>query len=174
VTLSPSLTGGQPQKFDFEGKPVYIVGEEAKRSLALLKSLDDAQRAKAVLSTALTPLVLGPGKDGMVLQPEGLAGNEMTPEQKTLFSALIEARIGMLNADDAAPAMAELQKDLDQTYFGWWGPLYPLGAAYVRVTAPAAILEFSPETQDGDPTDHVHAMYRNPLNEYGALWTSGK
>lgn len=105
ISLSPSLTGGQPQKFDFEGKPIYIVEKEAVQADAMLKSLTDDQRKKAILSTTLGDLVLGPGQDGKTLQPEGLPGSEITDEQKTKFLGLIEARLGMLNADDLAPKM---------------------------------------------------------------------
>jgi hypothetical protein len=172
VTLSPSLTGGQPLKFTYDGKPVYIVGAEAEAGAALLASLTDDQRGKAVLSDELGELVLGPGKDGMVLQPEGLPGSDMTDDQKALFMALIGTRLGMLNADDAAVAMEAVKTNLDQTTFGWWGPTDPVGAAYFRVTGPTVILEFAPQTQDGDPTDHAHSMYRDPTNEYGAAWAA--
>jgi hypothetical protein len=36
VALSPSLTGGQPLKFLSDGRPVYIVLEEAVQGAALL------------------------------------------------------------------------------------------------------------------------------------------
>jgi hypothetical protein len=42
------------------------------------------------------------------------------------------------------------------------------------VTGPTVLIEFSPESNDGDPTDHIHSMYRDPTNEYGATWTSLK
>jgi hypothetical protein len=174
VTLSPSLTGGQPQKFTSDGKPVYIVEEEANRAAALLGSLTDVQRSKAVISAERIDLVSGPGKDGMTMKPEGLPAADMTDAQKAQFLALIEARLGMLNADDFAAEMVDVKKNLDQTSFGWWGPSTPLGAAYFRVTGPTVLIEFSPESNDGDPTDHIHSMYRDPTNEYGAAWTSLK
>jgi Protein of unknown function (DUF3500) len=174
VTLSPSFTGGQPQKFTFEGKPVYIVEEEVNRAGALMASLTDAQRAKAVIGTARLEMLLGPGQDGMTLPPQGLPGAEMTDAQKTAFVALIEARLGMLNADDLAPKMADATKNLDKTTFAWSGPAAPIGAGYFRVTGPTVLIEYSPETRDGDPVDHTHSIYRDPTNEYGAAWASLK
>jgi len=97
--------------------------------------------------------VLGAGKDGMTLQPEGLPGAEMDVQQKAQLLALIEARLGIImNADDRAAKMAEVRKDLDQTYFAWFGPAEPLGAAYWRVTGPTVLLEFSPQALGGDLT----------------------
>jgi Protein of unknown function (DUF3500) len=109
----------------------------------------------------------------MTLQPEGLPGAEMDVQQKVQLLALIEARLGIImNADDRAAKMAEVRKDLDQTYFAWFGPAEPLGAAYWRVTGPTVLLEFSPQALGGDPTQHAHNIYRDPTNEYGAAWAA--
>ena len=43
-----------------------------------------------------------------------------------------------------------------------------------RVTGPTVSIEFSPQANDGDATNHAHNMYRDPSNEYGAGWTSLK
>jgi hypothetical protein len=120
-------------------------------------------------------LVLGPGKDGLTLQPEGLPGAEMDIQQKAQLRGLIEARLDiLLNAGARARKMAEVEKNLDQTYFAWWGPEKPLGAAYWRVTGPTLLLEFAPQALRGDPTQHAHNMYRDPTNDYGATWASIK
>lgn len=174
ITLAPSLTGGQPLKFSKDGKAVYIVEQEVKRAQVLLESLDAAQRGKVILGAKMVDLVLGPGKDGMKLQPEGLPGSAMNAAQKTKFLALIEARLNALNADDLAVKMTEVQKTLDQTYFAWYGPTAPEGAAYYRVTGPSVLIEFSPQADrggGGDVTNHAHNMYRDPTNDYGAAWT---
>ena len=172
VTLSPSLTGGQPLKFMADGRPVYIVLNEAVQGAGLLSSLTDAQREKAVKGTRSIDLVLGAGKDGRTLQPEGLRAAEMDIQQKAQLLALIEARLGIImNARTRAATMAEVEKNLDRTYFAWWGPTQPLGAAYWRVTGPTVLLEFSPQALGGDPTQHAHNIYRDPTNEYGSAWT---
>jgi hypothetical protein len=178
VTLSPTMTGGQPLKYiDGNGKPVYITEVEARRGLAFLRSLTPAQQNKAVVSTRSINLILGPGHDGQTLQPEGLSGKEMTAAQKTQFLGVIDARLGMLNADTHAEVMAAVRKNLDQTWFGWWGPTDQLGVAYFRVTGPTLIVEYSPQGPDERYplyADHAHNMYRDPTNEYGSAWTSVK
>ncbi|MBB6017094.1 DUF3500 domain-containing protein [Deinococcus radiopugnans] len=174
VTLSPSLTGGEPVKILRDGQVVTIIPQvpiEMKAAEAMLGSLSAAQKAKAVISTTRIDLVLGPGQDGKTLQPEGLPGSAMTAAQKTLFLALIQDRLGILNADDLAVKMADIQKNLDQTSFAWWGPTTAGSSAYFRITGPTAIIEFSPQANDGDPSNHLHNMYRDPTNEYGAAWT---
>ena len=175
ITLSPTMSGGQPLKYiDKDGRPVYITEDEVMRSMALLKSFTPAQRAKAVISAKTIDLVLGPGHDGQSLQPEGLPGGAMTAALTMQFLGVIEARLGMLNADTHATVMAAVRRDLDRTYFAWWGPSDQLGVAYFRVTGPTLILEYSPQGPDERYAlyaDHAHNMYRDPTNEYGTAWT---
>ena len=177
ITLSPSLTGGEPIRVSFNGQTYTLVPNvpvEAQAASALLRTLSAAQQARAVVSTTRGDLVLGPGHDGQVLQPEGLPASAMTAAQKTQFLALIRDRLGILNADDLAQKMTAIGKNLDKTYFAWFGPTAAGSAAYFRVTGPTLILEFAPQSNDGDPANHLHNMYRDPTNEYGAAWTTLK
>jgi hypothetical protein len=174
VTLSPSVTGGEPLKYTKDGKAIYIVENEVKQATAMLNSLTAEQRRKAIISDRRIDLVLGPGHDSQILQPEGLPGSEMTDAQKARLLAVIEARLGILNADNLAVAMADARKNLNLTYFAWYGSTTEIGGAYFRVTGPTVLMEYAPQDMDGDATDHAHNMYRDPTNEYGAAWTSLK
>ncbi|MFB9990893.1 DUF3500 domain-containing protein [Deinococcus oregonensis] len=171
ITLAPSLTGGQPVKYTLNGKAVYIVEKEVKDAFAMVGGLTAAQQAKAVISTQNIDLVLGPGQDGKTLQPEGLPGSALSAAQKTQLLALIKDRLGALNAGDLASKLAAIQKNLDKTYFAWYGPITAGSVAYYRVTGPTVVIEFSPQSMGGDPTNHIHSMYRDPTNDYGAAWT---
>jgi hypothetical protein len=171
------LTGGQPLKFTKDGKAIYIVEQEVKEAFAMLNSLDAAQRSKVILGAQMVDLVLGPGKDGKTLQPEGLPGSAMTATQKTKFLDLIKARLGALNDDDLSAKMDEVQKNLEKTYFAWYGPTTTSGTAYYRVTGPTVLIEYAPQGDrggGGDVTNHAHNMYRDPTNDYGAAWTKIK
>ena len=171
LTLSPSLTGGQPTRYMKDGRTIYIVEREVTQANALLGSLTPAQKRKAVLGGEPIDLVLGPGHDGQTLQPEGVAGAELSDAQKAQLLALIGARLGMLNADDLAAAMAPIRRNLNQTYFAWYGLPIDAGKAYFRVSGPTLVLEFSPQDLGGD---HLHNIYRDPTNDYGSSWASLK
>ena len=45
-------------------------------------------------------LLLGPGKSGATVAPEGIKGSELTAMQRTLLLYVIEARLGFMNDDD--------------------------------------------------------------------------
>ncbi|MDP9766128.1 DUF3500 domain-containing protein [Deinococcus enclensis] len=173
ITLAPSLTGGQPIRTTQNGKTVTVVSkvpQEMQDAYALLNSLTAAQRSKAVLSNNVIDLVLGPGQDNRTLQPEGLSGSAMTAAQKTRLLALIKDRMGILNANDLAAKLAQVQRTLDQTSFAWYGPTTGNAYAYYRITGPNVLIEFSPQGMGGDNSNHLHNMYREPGNDYGAAW----
>lgn len=94
----------------------------------------------------------------------------MTEDQRRLLLALIEARLGMLNADDLAATMAPIEANLATTAFAWFGPVDDAASAYWRIVGPTLTLEFSPQEMGGDPSNHLRNMVRDPTNEYGAAW----
>jgi hypothetical protein len=53
---------------------------------------------------------------------------------------------------------------LADTYFAWSGPLTNGSAAYFRIQGPTLVIEYAP--QGG--VDHIHTIYRDPTNDYGA------
>lgn len=69
--LTPSLTAAQPALYTLNGKTVRPLGQENDKAFVLLDALDAPQRSKAILSYKVADLVLGPGQDGKVIQPEG-------------------------------------------------------------------------------------------------------
>lgn len=174
ITLAPSLTGGEPIRATVMGKTYAIVPQvprEMKDAFAMLDGLNPEQRREAVISTQRIDLVLGPGHDNQTLQPEGLPGSAMSDAQKVQLLALIKDRLGALNAEALAPKMNVIKKNLNETYFAWYGPTSAGSAAYYRVTGPSVIIEFSPQQLGNDPANHLHSLYRDPTNDYGVAWT---
>ncbi|WP_052701004.1 DUF3500 domain-containing protein [Loktanella sp. S4079] len=174
ASFSPMLTGGEPLKISFDGEDIFITEQELQAAQTLLNSLDDVQRDAAVVSSSAINLLTGPGEFGTVVANEGIRGDQLTDEQQQLLIDVIAARLGFINDDDYAAEMNVISAEIDDTYFGWWGPEQPLGAAYFRVTGPSIVMEYAPQDMDGDPTDHAHNMYRNPLNDYGSAWISAQ
>ncbi len=52
-----------------------------------------------------------------------------------------------------------------QTWFAWSGDTKNGGLAYYRIQGPTVVIEYAP--QQGD-LDHIHTIYRDPTNDYGA------
>ena len=174
ITLGPSLTGGQPMHCTSDGKQIAQMAEEITAAFELVNSLDDAQKKKAILSDRFTDMLLGPGKDDVVPAPEGIAAKDLSEAQVTLLKKLITERVGMLNTEDSTSKMAAIEAQLPETHFSWRGSVKLGGAAYYRVQGPGFFLEFAPQQMGGNPTEHIHAMYRELKNDYGEQWVKGQ
>ena len=169
-TLAPSHTGSQPAHYEIEGKAIRPLGRESDKAFALLSSLDEGQRKQAILGATMHDLVLGPGHDGQVIQPEGIKGSALTDQQRDLLLDLASEWINIMNPAVAQAKMAEIKKNIADTWFTWSGPMEKGGAAYFRVQGPSVLIEYAPQRLGGDPTNHIHTIYRDPTNDYGAQW----
>jgi hypothetical protein len=169
--LTPTLTGAQPALYTVDGKTVRPLGPESDKAVALLNSLDEAQRKQAILSYRLADLVLGPGQDGKTIQPEGLKASAMNEKQRAMLVEVIAEWAGIVNEREATLRMTELKADINETWFAWSGPVNVTPgtniAAYYRIQGPHLVIEYAPQQLGGDPTLHVHTMYRDPTNDYG-------
>ncbi|MCB0127574.1 MAG: DUF3500 domain-containing protein, partial [Caldilineaceae bacterium] len=76
-------------------------------------------------------------------------------------------RVGMLEEDDANAKMAEIEANLAETWFAWYGSTTNGDAAYYRIQGPTVFIEYSPQSMGGSAIDHIHAMFRDPTNDYG-------
>ena len=173
--LTPSLTGAQPALYTANGRTVRPLGQESDKAVALLNSLDASQRAQAILSFDVRDLVLGPGQDGKTIQPEGLKASAMTEQQRAMLLDLISEWSGIVHESAAAARMAEITAGLADTWFAWSGPTDVTPgrniSAYYRIQGPNLVIEYAPQALGGDRTMHVHAMYRDPTNDYGRKLT---
>jgi hypothetical protein len=169
--LTPSLIGAQPSLYTINGKTVRPLGQESDKAFALLNALDEGQRKQAILSFRLADLVLGPGQDGKTIQPEGLKASAMNERQRAMLLDLISEWAGIVHESAATARMAELKAGLDATWFAWSGPTTVTPgrniAAYYRIQGPNVVIEYAPQGLGGDPSMHVHTMYRDPTNDYG-------
>jgi hypothetical protein len=167
-TLAPSHTAAQPAIYELEGRTVRPLGREAEKAFALLDSLDEQQRQKAILGFQIRDLVLGPGRDGQTIQPEGIKGSELTAPQREQLLGLAAEWTGIAQGALADSKAAELEANAADTWFAWSGPTEQGAPAYFRIQGPTLHIEYAP--QRGDPATHIHTIYRDPTNEYGARW----
>jgi len=165
ASMTPSLPAAQPAKYTIEGREVRPLGKENDKAFALVNALDATQRSQAILAYRVSDLVLGPGQDGRVIQPEGLRGAALSPAQQTMLLDIVREWAGIMNDAFAEPRMAELRATLPQTYFAWSGPTANGSAAYFRIQGPTLVIEYAPQ---GGSVDHIHTIYRDPTNDYGA------
>jgi hypothetical protein len=168
-TIAPTHTGAQPAIYQFEGKTVRPLGGEIDKAFELLTSLDQSQREQAVLGFQMHDLVLGPGRDGQTIQPEGIKASAFNEKQRDILVSLINEWVSIMNDTSAKQKMADVKQHLDETWFTWSGPAEK-GKGYFRIQGPTVFIEYAPQRLGGDVTKHIHTIYREPQNDYGAEW----
>jgi len=163
--LTPSLPAAQPATYTLNGQTIRPLGRENDKGFALINALSAAQQKHAILNYDVKDLVLGPGNDGKVIQPEGILASELDAKQQALLLDVVHEWVGILNDEAASAKMAEIKSNLPKTYFAWSGSTTNGGLAYYRVQGPTLVIEYAP--QQGD-LNHIHTIYRDPTNDYGA------
>jgi len=179
VVMTPTFVGSEPvvaEAGKFKG--TAILQEEQRDGLAFLRSLDDGQRATAVLATEK------PGnnnlgeafKDNVVVPYAGLAAKDMTTAQRDRLLALVERFVGNLRDAHAKVKMSEVRAHLDATHFAWIGGQSDDAVYYYRIQSPVVLIEFDHQLPAGlrrvlpakPMRQHVHVVIRTPNgNDYG-------
>jgi hypothetical protein len=100
----------------------------------------------------------------------------MNERQRAMLIDLISEWASIIHESAAATRMAEIKAGLDETWFAWSGPTTIVPGrnitAYYRIQGPKLVIEYSPQRLGGDPSMHIHTMYRDPTNDYGRRLTA--
>jgi uncharacterized protein DUF3500 len=167
-SMTPSLPAAQPATYAWEGRQIRPLGKENDKAFALVNALDASQRSQAILTYRVSDLVLGPGQDGKTIQPEGIRASALTAAQQTMLLDLVREWSGIVTDAFAEPRMADIRARLPETYFAWSGPTTNGSAAYFRIQGPTLVIEYAPQ----NTVDHIHTIYRDPTNDYGAKFVA--
>jgi hypothetical protein len=177
VVMTPTFMGSEPIRADtgkFAG--TVVLGEEEKKGVALMASLNAAQRHKAVLETSKpgNNALAQAFQDNLVLDYAGLPAAELTADQKQLLLDVVGVYVGYMEDGHARVKMEEVRQHLDKTYFAWIGGTQPDDVFYYRVQSPVVLIEFDHELPVGLPGPrvpgrlHIHSLIRTPNgNDYG-------
>src|SRR3954454_20540077 len=135
--LTPSFVGVQPAEYTLneagdltafepasvlDSGTIRPMGVENDEAFGLMNALDPEQQDQAILDYEVSDLVLGPGEDGRVLEPEGIPASEMTADQQDMLLDLVRQWVSISNDETAQARMSEIEDGLSHTYFAWSGP----------------------------------------------------
>ena len=177
VVMSPVFMGSEPVRRETgKFKGTVVLQAEQERGLAMMRSLDAAQQAKAMIAGAKKgeDTLAAAYKDNLVLDYAGLRASDMNARQKNLLLQLVAQYVSNMDHGHARVKMSEVRKHLDQTYFGWIGDADPTGVFYYRIHSPVILIEFDHQrpialAKSQIPTrNHIHTVVRTPNgNDYG-------
>ncbi|MFJ6852650.1 DUF3500 domain-containing protein [Streptomyces sp. NPDC091271] len=192
VNATPFLLGAEPARFG----PFRILGEEEDAAFVLLDSLTASQQQRTLIHsrppadfvtrTVATvgeveyPAYHGVGRrDAMITDedrkalayfrahPRGFRAGDLSPAQRKHFDELLalfveRARPGLVGFEMDRIAAAGGVEDL---HFAWAGGTSIEQPHYFRIQGPVTLVEFDNAEDDAN---HVHSVWRDPSNDFGA------
>ena len=181
VVMTPHFAGSEPviaTSGKFKG--TSVLQEEQNQGLAFARTLDEAQRAKAVISAEKTRNnnLTEAWKDNAVVPQAGVFAADLSDRQRKQLLDLVALFIGNMDDGHAKVKMSEVERHISQTSFAWVGKTEPGSVFYYRIQSPVVLIEFDHQTPANlrhlakDPSapnpEHIHVVVRTPNgNDYG-------
>jgi hypothetical protein len=167
VAGAPAFFGSNPAEVR-EGpkKGLRILGAEEDAARALLDSLDQAQREKAIIqTTAPNDMLTMANVDIKPLSPGGIMADALNANQRDLLMKLVDVYVGYMAPDIAANRTAKLKKaGVDKIGFAWAGEVERGKKHYYRVQGPTFLIEYDNTQNDGN---HIHSVWRDFEGDFG-------
>ncbi len=192
VSATPFLLGAEPARFG----PFRILGEEEDAAFVLLDSLTPAQQEQAIIHgkppadfvtrTVATigeveyPDYHGVGRrDAMIndedrealayfrAHPRGIRAGDFPATERRHFDELVARFV-----ERARPGLVGFEMDritaaggVGELHFAWAGGTSIDQPHYFRIQGPVTLIEFD---NAEDNANHVHSVWRDPSNDFGA------
>jgi len=167
IASSPSFFGANPAQVK-EGPRAGLraLMREEDLGRAMVKSLDDAQRAIAIVDkTAPKDIItFDTRKAALSGQPNGLPFSKMNAKEKEALTALVSEYANNFPPQIADFRMDQYRKNQGNLFFAWSGGIEPGQPHYYRVQTPAFLIEYD-DTQNNN--NHIHSVWRDYNGDFG-------
>ena len=167
VSYTPMFIGANPARVPGGARAGWqLLRDEEHQARALLRSLDTAQRAQAVISArAPADIVTGTARSLHLQTFEGLAASAMTERQQQALLDLVLLYVGNAPQSTADGEMAKIRREgIEKLHFAWAGSAQPGRPHYYRIHGPTILIEYD-NTESGG--NHIHTVWRNPQGDFG-------
>jgi len=164
---TPQFFGANPAEIrDGPRAGTRPISTEEDLAYALLQSLDDAQRAAAVIDPkAPNDILTRNAREAAVQSNQGLTYARMSGAQRQMLMQLIETHAGAQQDPVARDRLARLRNaGVDAIAFAWMGALEKGQGHYYRVQGPTFLIEFD-NTQNR--ANHIHMVWRDFKGDFG-------
>jgi hypothetical protein len=167
VASTPSFLGSNPAEIQHgPRKGLRALANEEDLGRAFVKSLDDKQRATAVVSDQAPRDILSTnGRKADPVTPAGLQANRLGQKQADLLMNLLKDYATNMPADIAAARMDRVRAGgFGNIYFAWAGQFEHLQPHYYRIQGPNFLIEYDC-TQNN--ANHIHSVWRDFKGDFG-------
>lgn len=172
VSVRPAFMGSDPARLPEGTYSGWMVqGAEDEKGKQLFASLDEQQRAKAIIdNVAPRDVITGPTRGDQLKTPTGLPASELNAAQRRLLMSLINEYVHNYEHNIAHIQLDRiLSSGIEKLHFAWAGTAEGK-PYYYRIHGPTVIIEFDnhfPPGRSSGPVNHIHTVFREPGNDYG-------
>ena len=167
VASTPSFFGSNPSEVQ-QGprKGLRALAREEDLARAFVKSLDDKQRAVAVVTDkAPADILTTNGRKADPIKPAGLQANKLGQSQSEMLMTLLREYATNVPADVAEARMDRVRSGgFNNIYFAWAGQFEHLQPHYYRIQGPGFLIEYDC-TQNN--ANHIHSVWRDFNGDFG-------
>jgi hypothetical protein len=167
IASSPSFFGDNPAEVK-EGPRAGLraLMREEDLGRAMIKSLDDAQRAIAIVDkTAPKDIItFDSRKAALNGQPSGLPFSKLNAKQKEAMAALVGEYANNFPPQIAEFRLDQYRKNQGNLFFAWAGGTERGDPHYYRVQTSAFLIEYD-DTQNN--ANHIHSVWRDWNGDFG-------
>ena len=174
--LRRRLTGAQPALYKANGKTVRPLGAGERQGV---RAAERARRGAAEAGDSYVPSRRPRARTRAGRQDDSAGGTQGVGDERE--AARHAARSdsewsGIVHESAAGRAWRRSRRGSNETWFAWSGPTTVApgrnGTSYYRIQGPNLVIEYAPQPLGGDPSMHIHTMYRDPTNDYGRKATA--
>jgi len=164
---TPTFFGSNPAEVrSGDRRGLRVLGFVEDPARALLTSLTDAQRAKAVLAGDAPGDILTMNQFPFAsLEPAGIPASELDGRQRELLMAVVDAYASQMTAEIAALRTARLRTaGVEKIRFAWAGAAERGRKHYYRAQGPTFLIEYDNTQNDAN---HIHSVWRDFEGDFG-------
>jgi hypothetical protein len=173
TAFTPMFTGAQPLQIPTGLHAGWqVLPQDVSRANELLTALSpDQQQVAIIAASAPGDVLAGPGRQASLSSFQGIAAGRLDDGQQRLLWLLVQEFVRNADFDAAETQLALIQQSWGDTHFAWQGPAPdPSARFYFRVHGPRILIEYDVQEPLSSQGGHVHAITRDPTNDYGMDW----
>ena len=167
ISSTPIFFGANPADV-LQGprKGLRTLAPEEDLARSFVKSLDDKQRAVAVVSQAAPADILSTNlRKAEPLKPAGLQGSKLGQKQQEMLKTLLSEYASRHAPDIAANKLDRIRSaGLASIFFAWAGGFEKGQAHYYRIQAPTFLVEYDNIQNNAN---HIHTVWRDFESDFG-------
>ena len=167
VSSTPQFLGSNPADVkDGPKKGTRALGTEEDLGRQLVKSLDEKQRAQAILQQDVpADIITAASRQAAIEGDLGLAYSAMNAQQQGVLISLIQVLANVQRPELAKQRLKRLRAaGLKNIKFAWIGSVEKGQKHYYRVQGPTFLIEYDNTQNDAN---HIHVVWRDFKGDFG-------